>query len=190
MQFQESPGPGVLLFIYSLALTRGIERISADLGTQLPKCLLNASGRITFGLLNLVLNGSATPYLHNGVQYRREKGEAVAENGVLIRSPIGLLAWMENQYQTASLRLGSRLRTPIFPIWLVIANDQSGVLFSANRSLLNDYQMENRFRLRYLTSSHHHTHSAVLFINNHSTNSSDSDSVEATSLLEEIIRTK
>ena len=66
------------------------------------------------------------------------------ETGVLIRSPIGFLVYMGNEEKTASLNLGSRLKTPIVPIWIVIASEQSGVLFGDDKELLRDYQGENR----------------------------------------------
>lgn len=67
------------------------------------------------------------------------------ETGVLIRSPIGLLIWMGNEEKTSAYNVGSRLKTPTVPIWLAIASEQSGVLFSDDKGLLRDYQAENRF---------------------------------------------
>lgn len=68
----------------------------------------------------------------------------IAEPGLSVRSPIGLLLWMRNEEKTAAFNLGSRLKTPLFPIWLIIASDQSGVLFSDDRDLLRDYRSEIR----------------------------------------------
>lgn len=63
---------------------------------------------------------------------------------MLIRSPIGLLVWMGTEEKTTVLNVGSRLKTPIVPIWVVIASEQSGVLFGDDKGLLRDYQAENR----------------------------------------------
>lgn len=68
----------------------------------------------------------------------------VAEPGIHVRSPIGLLIWMRSEEKTAKYRLGSRLKTPLYPIWLVITADQSAVLFSNDRDLLRDYRSEIR----------------------------------------------
>lgn len=70
--------------------------------------------------------------------------QAIEESGVLIRSPLGLLVWMGSDEKTAALNVGSRLKTPIAPIWLVISGEQSGVLFSEDKGLLRDYQVENK----------------------------------------------
>lgn len=72
----------------------------------------------------------------------------IAEPGLHVRSPIGLLLWMRTEEKTVSYKLGSRLKTPLYPIWLVVASDHralySGVLFSDDRNLLRDYRSEFR----------------------------------------------
>jgi hypothetical protein len=68
----------------------------------------------------------------------------IAEPGIHVRSPIGLLIWMRTEEKTAAYKLGSRLKTPIYPIWLIVASEQSGVLFSDDRDLLRDYRSEIR----------------------------------------------
>jgi len=52
---------------------------------------------------------------------------------------------MGSEEKTLPLNLGSRLKTPIVPVWLVICSEQSGVLFSDDKGLLRDYQAENRY---------------------------------------------
>ena len=70
--------------------------------------------------------------------------QTVAETGVLIRSPLGLLVWMGNDEKTSATNLGSRLKTPIYPIWLVLVCDQIGLLFCQDRALMRDYRNEYR----------------------------------------------
>jgi hypothetical protein len=78
----------------------------------------------------------------------------IAEPGIHLRSPIGLLIWMRNEEKTASYKLGSRLKTPIYPIWLIVASEQSGVLFSDDRDLLRDYRSEIRWGKKYFKRIH------------------------------------
>ncbi len=40
--------------------------------------------------------------------------------------------------------LGSRLKTPILPIWITCCKDNWGVLFNPNKDLMKSYQAENR----------------------------------------------
>ena len=131
--------------------------------------LLSYSGDVNFSLISLLLTGRASPYLHNGTEYRPKDDHTVSlfyffsiiltsivysslfisktveATGVTIRSPIGLLIWMRTEEKTATYSLGSRLKTPVFPVWLVVASEQCGVLFSDDRELLRDYRSEIRF---------------------------------------------
>ena len=87
------------------------------------------------------------------------------------------------------LRLGSRLKTPVYPIWVCIATDNTGVLFSTDRELMRDYRAENHFQLHYYTSSHHQTSAVVLAVNTKTKDPNDEDAT-GLPLLEKIIRTK
>ncbi|XP_057380338.1 inactive ubiquitin carboxyl-terminal hydrolase MINDY-4B-like [Daphnia carinata] len=170
--FQQDPGPALLLLIYSAVLARGIDRIAEDMGTRwitgtnsYLTSLINYSGDISFSALNLILSGRAASYLHNGTHYQEDKDKImIPQHGIHARSPIGLLLWMRTEEKTAAYKLGSRLKTPVYPIWLIIASEQSGVLFSDDRDLLRDYRSEIRFELHYHTSSHNQLIPAVLVI--------------------------
>ncbi|XP_032779992.2 LOW QUALITY PROTEIN: inactive ubiquitin carboxyl-terminal hydrolase MINDY-4B [Daphnia magna] len=170
--FQQDPGPALLLLIYSAVLARGIDRIAEDMGTRwitgtnsYLSSLINYSGDISFSALNLILSGRAASYLHNGTHFQEDKDKImIAQHGIQARSPIGLLLWMRTEEKTAAYKLGSRLKTPVYPIWLIIASEQSGVLFSDDRDLLRDYRSEIRFELHYHTSSHNQLTPAVLVI--------------------------
>ncbi|KAI9555732.1 hypothetical protein GHT06_018247 [Daphnia sinensis] len=170
--FQQDPGPALLLLIYSAVLARGIDRIAEDMGTRwitgtnsFLTSLINYSGDISFSALNLILSGRAASYLHNGTHIQEDKDKTmIAQHGIHARSPIGLLLWMRTEEKTAAYKLGSRLKTPVYPIWLIIASEQSGVLFSDDRDLLRDYRSEIRFELHYYTSSHNQLIPAVLVV--------------------------
>jgi ubiquitin carboxyl-terminal hydrolase MINDY-3/4 len=73
--------------------------------------------------------------------------KSAAQVGITCRSPLGLLLWMGQEDKSAGFRIGSRLKTPVFPIWITIIGDCSGVLFSKNRDLMRDYHAENRYVL-------------------------------------------
>ena len=67
----------------------------------------------------------------------------MAETGVLIRSQLGLLLWLGSDEKTELANVGSRLKTPLYPIWLVISTDQAaGLLFCLDRALMRDYRNE------------------------------------------------
>ena len=56
------------------------------------------------------------------------------------------------QASTASHGLGSRMKTPVLPIWVTCVNDSWGVLFNPNRDLMKSYSAENRFQLYYFSN--------------------------------------
>ena len=59
-------GSGVLSLLYSVLLSRGFDRITSDLQDQVDNCFIDPMGDCTQPLLNLMVIGKATPYLHNG----------------------------------------------------------------------------------------------------------------------------
>ena len=57
-------------------------------------------------------------------------------------------------------QVGSRLKTPSLPVWVVCAEDNWGVLFSPNVDLMNANNMENRWTLAIHDTCHY---SIILF---------------------------
>ncbi len=49
-----------------------------------------------------------------------------------------------NESETADFNLGSRLKTPVLPIWITRCNGKVGILFNPNRELMRSYHAENR----------------------------------------------
>ena len=92
-------------------------------------------------LSNLLLTGSATPFLHNGVT---ENDEGVEEVGIAARNDIGFLIWDRSSEKTQKHRLGSRFKTPHLPIWVICANNKWGVLFNPKLDLMKSHAAENR----------------------------------------------
>ena len=64
--------------------------------------------------------------------------------GIATRNDIGFLIWTENEEATADLNLGSRLKTPVLPVWVTCVNENWGVLFNPNRDLMKSHSAENR----------------------------------------------
>ncbi|XP_043203566.1 inactive ubiquitin carboxyl-terminal hydrolase MINDY-4B-like [Amphibalanus amphitrite] len=155
-QFESSEGHAYILLLYSLVLTRGINRVSDDLGEAQPS-LLTSGGLVSHSLTSLVLTGQASPHLHNGIVWRQlEAGAKVALHGVPERSDVGFLLWEEAAADLLRTEVGSRLKTPLLPIWLTCCHGQYGVIFHLNRELTRDYRAEHRFDLHYYTGDEAH----------------------------------
>ncbi|XP_052034688.1 inactive ubiquitin carboxyl-terminal hydrolase MINDY-4B [Apodemus sylvaticus] len=144
---------GVILFLYSLVLSRTFERLQKDLDTTTTHLLQSQAGLVLCrqAVLNLILTGRASPNVFNSYEEGRSE-EAL--HGVLTRSDIGYLQWSKNASDSHQLsQVGSMLKTPTFPIWLCNINGNYSILFCTNRQLLSDWKMERVFDL-YFYSGH------------------------------------
>ena len=64
--------------------------------------------------------------------------------GIVDRNNIGCLVWDTDEEQTMTLKLGSRSKTPVLPIWVTCINNNWGVLFNPREDLMKSYCAENR----------------------------------------------
>ena len=136
------------MLLYSLVLSKGLREAEEDLQQEIDSPLVRQDdASITFSLSNLMITGSCSPYLHNGIMDASEVGGAFGElaTGILQRNDIGFLVWNNTKEETEELSLGSRLKTPCTPVWVTCVNSNWGVLFNPNRDLMKSYSAENRF---------------------------------------------
>lgn len=117
-----------------------------DMQDQAENSLIDPMGDCCQTLLNLVILGKATPYLHNGALYTENEDTGVGSEkiGVVGRNDIGMLLWEKDQSLTDKWNLGSRLKTPALPMWVTMVNGHYGVLFNPNKELMRSYHAENR----------------------------------------------
>ncbi|XP_066521664.1 inactive ubiquitin carboxyl-terminal hydrolase MINDY-4B [Hoplias malabaricus] len=171
--FSEEGSHGVILFLYSLILSRSIVRLQQDLDFTTTHLLHLSLGN--FGchqaLLNLLLTGRASPHVFNGTLLNDEDGSPLQHplHGVLARSDVGYLHWSREQAEHDKLpEVGSMLKTPKLPIWVCSINGTYSVLFSPNRSLLSDWKMEHLFHLYFYNGQPTQGTTAMLTIDTHS----------------------
>lgn len=138
--------PGCLLFLYCLALSRGFLRIQADWDGASKTSLLTDNEELATPGFALLLTGTACRYLHNGRQLADPDTGAplpAPRTGLAERPDIGLLQ--------ARPPVGSMLRSPRFPIWVVRHGSQAGLLFSTHSRLMEHWRSETAFHLYYYT---------------------------------------
>ena len=127
---------GVMLFVYSLLLSRGIDRCVEDMDD--PGARFTAEyGHGTQELLNLLLLGYASSQVHDGDVELGDSGMRL--KGVRGRPQIGLVSFLEALRYT---EVGDFYKTPLWPIWIVGSQSHYTVLFSLDREACGDNDEE------------------------------------------------
>ena len=71
----------------------------------------------------------------------------------MARSEMGLLVYHHNDLKTIELNIGSMLKTPVHPIWVLSTNGRVAVIFTSNQDLIKTHQSEKRFHLNFYPAS-------------------------------------
>lgn len=144
--FTAETGSGCVILLYSLLLTRGLENVETDKdagGGQ----LLNAHGYSSQEIVNLLLTGIACTNTFNGDQtLGGNSDDKVVLKGVHHRSDIGLLSLFEHY---DCYKVGSHLKTPQYPIWVVCCESHYSVLFSRDTAVSADVPPNTKFDIYY-----------------------------------------
>lgn len=121
LEWFQRPG-GILLFLTSLALSRGIPNVQGDMDDFTAKLTSNF-GHCSQELINLLLTGQA---VSNVFDYTlRPSGELICR-GIQSRPDIGYLSALEAMRY---LEVGGYYKTPRFPIWVVGSTSHFTVMF-------------------------------------------------------------
>eukprot|EP00055_Hartaetosiga_balthica_P014557 m.80495 g.80495 ORF g.80495 m.80495 type:complete len:427 (+) comp8622_c0_seq3:104-1384(+) len=127
MSFQ---GPfGVMLFLYSAVITRGLLQIESDQGFDPDTFVSYPFGHANQSLVNLLLTGEAVLNVWDG---DRDAGGLVIK-GIQKRGRIGYLTLLESlQY----CHVGEFLKNPNYPIWIIGSESHFTTLFSLDSRLV------------------------------------------------------
>ncbi|XP_019635180.1 PREDICTED: protein FAM188B-like [Branchiostoma belcheri] len=143
--FETNPYATILV-LYSAILSRTIDHVISDMDEPTTK-LIGAHGYCTQEMVNLFLTGKAVSNVFNDtVELDSGGGETMILRGVGTRSEIGLLSLFEHY---GSCQVGTYMKTPRFPIWVVCSESHFSVLFCLRKELVNDWKYERRFDLYY-----------------------------------------
>ncbi|CAD5111130.1 DgyrCDS468 [Dimorphilus gyrociliatus] len=132
---------GVLLIIYSVILSRSIRTVKRDMD-EVDKCLIASHNYCSQELVNLLLTGRACSNTFND----NKSLDDLILKGIDQRQIIGMLSLFDHY---RSVEVGSYLKTPKSPIWLICSESHYSVLFSTNKALVNDWKAERFFDLFY-----------------------------------------
>uniref|UniRef100_A0A7S0WEH1 Probable ubiquitin carboxyl-terminal hydrolase MINDY-4 n=1 Tax=Pyramimonas obovata TaxID=1411642 RepID=A0A7S0WEH1_9CHLO len=123
--WMEQDGWGLLLFLYSLVLSRGIQNIKGDMDEP-NNSLMGAHGYCTQDLVNLIICGSSVTNVFNGIN---KLDEHTTLKGVPGQSKIGFLSLFE-WYQY--IEVGSYYKQPDVAVWVVCCESHFTCIFATD----------------------------------------------------------
>ena len=129
---------GVIYFLLSLALTRGMDKLKSDMDADMSgNRLIGRFGNGTQELINLLLTGRATGDVFDGNKPLGDSGLVV--QGVSRRPTIGYLTHLE---ALQLCQVGSYYKKPTLPVWVVASQSHFTVLFSPSASVNEESESE------------------------------------------------
>ncbi|KAI6074518.1 Ubiquitin carboxyl-terminal hydrolase FAM188A isoform X2 [Aix galericulata] len=120
---------GVLLFLYSVILTKGIENIKNEIEDATEPLIDPVYGHGSQSLINLLLTGHAVSNVWDGD--RECSGMKLL--GIHKQATIGFLTLMES---LRYCKVGSYLKSPKFPIWILGSETHLTVFFAKDMALV------------------------------------------------------
>ena len=124
----QTDGNGTICLVYSIILSRGIENIRDEMDLR-ENALLSDHGYASQELINIMLVGRACS---NGFNGENDLGDGFILKGVHKQAEIGFLTLFEAY---GYFEVGSYLKNPVLPIWIVCSESHFSVLFSTDLSL-------------------------------------------------------
>lgn len=121
---------GVLLFLYSVLLTKGIEKLLSEISDTSEPLIHSQFGYGSQSLINLFLTGRAVAHVFDNDQ---DIG-GMKLKGIDKQSDIGFITLME---QLRYCTVGSFFKNPKFPVWILASETHLTVLFSNEKSLVS-----------------------------------------------------
>eukprot|EP00052_Salpingoeca_macrocollata_P014186 m.111081 g.111081 ORF g.111081 m.111081 type:complete len:285 (+) comp19216_c0_seq4:337-1191(+) len=120
---------GVLCFLYSVILTRGISVVEDDMGVEADTLVSLPHGHANQTLINLMIAGCAVPNVFDGNQ----DVDGMVLHGIPQQTDVGFLTFVET---FSLLQVGSNLKCPRVPVWVVGSETHLTVAFSLDRRLV------------------------------------------------------
>ena len=118
---------GVVCFLYSCLLTRGLDTVRADMDSP-DSHLMAAHGYCSQEMVNLITTGVAASNVFDDQVVLGSDTEQTVLKGVRRQSEVGLLSLFEH-YKSCSV--GSNLKCPTYPVWLVCSESHFTTLWAA-----------------------------------------------------------
>eukprot|EP00049_Salpingoeca_infusionum_P023435 m.12108 g.12108 ORF g.12108 m.12108 type:complete len:566 (-) comp5802_c0_seq2:341-2038(-) len=130
-KFTREGAPAVVLLLSSAILTHGADRVVGDMDES--GSLMGRHNYCTLEMVNLLNLGYACSNVHNGNKMLGEGTDRLILKGTKQKATIGLLSLFEHY---RSCDVGTNLKQPSLPIWIIYAESHFSVLFGTSTALV------------------------------------------------------
>ncbi|KOC59931.1 Protein FAM188A like protein [Habropoda laboriosa] len=120
---------GVLLLLYSVIVTKGVTEIRSEMSDPLESMIDSTYGYGNQSLINLMLTGRAVSHVWD---HDQDIG-GLKLRGIDKQNPVGFLALLEH---LRYCEVGTFLKSPSHPIWVLGSETHLSVLFSTEKRLV------------------------------------------------------
>ncbi|CAK9816738.1 Ubiquitin carboxyl-terminal hydrolase MINDY-3 homolog [Anthophora quadrimaculata] len=121
---------GVLLLLYSVIVTKGVTEIRSEMSDPLESMIDSTYGYGNQSLINLMLTGRAVSHVWD---HDQDIG-GLKLRGIDKQNPVGFLALLEH---LRYCEVGTFLKSPSHPIWVLGSETHLSVLFSTEKRLVS-----------------------------------------------------
>ncbi|XP_043603191.1 ubiquitin carboxyl-terminal hydrolase MINDY-3 homolog [Bombus pyrosoma] len=121
---------GILLLLYSVIVTKGVTEIRSEMSDPLESMIDSTYGYGNQSLINLMLTGRAVSHVWD---HDQDVG-GLKLRGIDKQNPIGFLALLE---YLCYCEVGTFLKSPSYPIWVLGSETHLTVLFSTEKRLVS-----------------------------------------------------
>jgi len=185
-QFMAPKGCGVILFCYSLVLSRGLDRVrkDADPGFGFMQPFIGEFDYASQELVNLGMTGCAFSNVFDGVKELKgdKEEDCIRLVGIESISKIGFLTLFEHY---GHVEVGNNYKSPRYPIWVVCSESHYSVFFQTPK-MAKATTAKSRFELCYYDTLARHEEIIRLTIDPQGKHKAD----ETDPPLEKVLRTK
>jgi hypothetical protein len=130
-QWMEPTGLGVFLMVASAVLSRGVDVCKKDM--DFDTTLVTNHGYCSQEVVNLLTVGRCVSNTFDG---EKRLDQHMTLKGVIQRSHVGLLTLFEH-YNPDTMSVGSYLKEPVLPIWVVCSESHYSVLAAKDKATIS-----------------------------------------------------
>lgn len=172
---------GVAFFLYSIILTKGIDKFREEMDIK-ENNIIGLHSTCTQEIVNLILTGEATS---NCIDGYKEVDSDYKIKGVKEKSEFGFLTILEYYNYT---KVEKNFKEPKFPIWVVSIEYHYCICFSCDFSCIND--KKDNFEIVFYDGLNHPNDFIVLEIGNSKVSSTSNKENENLPLMNMVLFTK